>query len=71
VISIRFWNTLQVRASCLHSVPANLVGRTSGFEKGECPEWVDNGLTVVPIADVHAHDSLGRMISAAVGHNQQ
>jgi len=32
--------------------------------------WVDNGLTVVPIADVHANDGLGRMISAAVGQVQ-
>jgi len=30
---------------------------------------VDNGLIVVPIADVHANDGLPRLNSAAVGHN--
>jgi hypothetical protein len=31
---------------------------------------VDNGLTVVPIADVHANDGLRRTLSAAVGQER-
>ena len=46
---------------------AKQILRTSASPPRERPQRVDKGLTVVPIADVHANDGFRRMNSAAVG----
>jgi hypothetical protein len=43
------------------------VGFKDGLKQAGCRLRVDNGLTVIPIADVHANDGLWRTLSAAVG----